>query len=44
MQTPSGEALDFQILQRLISENTRTRDDLVKLSLASYIASDDKNR
>jgi len=38
VQTPAGEALDFQILQRLISENSRIKDELVRLSLASYNA------
>lgn len=40
-QTPAGEALDFQILQRLLSENSRIQDELVKLSLASYTAASD---
>lgn len=36
VQTPAGEVLDFQILQRIISENAQARNELVRLSLASY--------
>jgi hypothetical protein len=36
VQTPAGEVLDCQILQRIISENAQARNELVRLSLASY--------
>lgn len=38
MNTSVGEALDFQLLQRLLNENPRIRSELIKLSLASYEA------
>lgn len=37
ISTATGEALDFKIIQRLLAENAHLKDELIKLSLASYM-------